>query len=557
MKSKYNSTCKKCRKRIRIGDEITKENETWVHDICPSGNSILDAVAKAESDSLVGRNAIPSVEDTSTFFVELEDFTPSAYQQAVFDFIENGVGNAVVSATAGSGKTTTIVKALRLVPSNKKVLFLAFNRSIVAELRKRAPSNVVVSTIHALGLSFIRRSNPRVKIDEEKLYVFMDRFWPVDKSIATPIRIANRVRRPLAKKLVSLVKSTLVNYDDPEAIHEMLDHYSFDMNGDEAEVLAHLSELMEFSKDFEVVDFDDMPWLPVVLSDKIKAETYDYIFVDEAQDLNNCNAKFLLQLVGKEGRVIAVGDPRQSLYAFRGADAYAIPNLISSLNAKVLPLSISYRCPISHVQAIKGLAPEMEYFPGAKQGSISTMKYNDFLDKVLPGDMVLCRTNAPLMQPAYECIRKGKKAIIKGKDIGRALVTFIEKFETSILSELDMLMTEHTEREYRRLMDKGKDLQADNLMDRLFTIRSVSGHCKDVEDLKSKLLILFDDSNEGILFSSIHRAKGLEANTVYILRRDLMPHPKAKHDWEVMQEKNTMFVAGTRSKDSLVYVDNL
>ena len=54
-------------------------------------------------------------------------FIPSLYQQAVYDFITNGKGNAVINAVAGSGKSTTIVNALRLIPSDKRVLFLAFN----------------------------------------------------------------------------------------------------------------------------------------------------------------------------------------------------------------------------------------------------------------------------------------------------------------------------------------------------------------------------------------------------------------------------------------------
>jgi superfamily I DNA/RNA helicase len=60
---------------------------------------------------------------------------------------------------------------------------------------------------------------------------------------------------------------------------------------------------------------------------------------------------------------------------------------------------------------------------------------------------------------------------------------------------------------------------------------------------------------EGTLLSSVHRAKGLEAKRVFILRPDLMPHPKAKSAWEKGQEANLEYVAITRAIEELVYVD--
>ena len=63
-------------------------------------------------------------------------FKPSIFQQDIYNFITDGTGNAVVSAVAGSGKTTTLLHALELIPTNKTVLFLAFNKSIATELKK-------------------------------------------------------------------------------------------------------------------------------------------------------------------------------------------------------------------------------------------------------------------------------------------------------------------------------------------------------------------------------------------------------------------------------------
>ena len=64
-------------------------------------------------------------------------FTPDKYQQAVCDFITDGEGSAIVEAVAGSGKTTTIVAAAKLIDRDAKCVFLAFNKSIAEELKSQ------------------------------------------------------------------------------------------------------------------------------------------------------------------------------------------------------------------------------------------------------------------------------------------------------------------------------------------------------------------------------------------------------------------------------------
>ena len=80
-------------------------------------------------------------------------FKPSKYQQTVYTYIQKGSGNAVVSAVAGSGKSTTIVNALKLIPKNKNVLFLAFNKSIVDELQKKIGDLPNLQVLHLLNFT--------------------------------------------------------------------------------------------------------------------------------------------------------------------------------------------------------------------------------------------------------------------------------------------------------------------------------------------------------------------------------------------------------------------
>ena len=253
--------------------------------------------------------------------------------------------------------------------------------------------------------------------------------------------------------------------------------------------------------------------------------------------------------------MIAVGDEYQSLYGFRGADTQAIPHLIDELQAVSLPLSISYRCPRLHVEQAKKIVPHIEAAENAIDGTLGKVNYTQMIKRVEEGDMVLCRTNAPLVKPAFEVIKRGMKAIIRGQNIGKELVNYIDRFQCDQLARLEVMMSEHTEMEVARWMDKNKEMMAENVKERYETIMAVSAECKTVEDLVVKLQTLFSDENVGVVFSSVHRAKGLEAKRVYILKPELIPHPKAKTADERQQESNIFYVAQTRSLDELYYVE--
>jgi DNA helicase-2/ATP-dependent DNA helicase PcrA len=576
MNSKYNGFCQKCKHKIHIGDPIEKDEGLgkWVHVNCPNNAQAGKAFHAAKKST--GVNTLVNVMETfEAMPAEVTDeqetvpfdlsWTPSKYQQDIFDFIETGTGNGVAEAVAGSGKTSTIIKALSLVPASASVAFLAFNKHIAKEIDSRLRSigvtHVRVSTIHSLGLQQVKKLadfNARDGIDKDKVGGIMDAFWPVSKGIGDHDKKINRIRRAIMRRAVSLAKATLVDVQDGNALMEMFERYNFTVDEHTPVVIEKLPHVMQQClENVETIDYDDMIWLPLVHRKlKMHFEKFQYIFVDEAQDLNNSQIQFILNSAWKgQTRIICVGDRRQSLYGFRGADTEAIPRLIEMLEATVLPLSISYRCPRSHVLRAQGIVPQIEPSDTAIEGLINEeLEYRDFIKMIEPGDMIICRTNAPLIKPAFEAIKAGKKAMIRGADIGAKLISFVEKFEADTLAQLEILMNEYTEKEYQRYMDKGKELQAQMVKDELDTVQTVAASCKSVFELTNKLKMLFSDSNTGVVFSSVHRAKGLEAERVFILRDDLMPHPKAKAGWEQVQESNCLYVALTRSKRELYFV---
>ena len=94
------------------------------------------------------------------------------------------------------------------------------------------------------------------------------------------------------------------------------------------------------------------------------------------------------------------------------------------------------------------------------------------------------------------------------------------------------------------------------MTDQIDTILAIAEEASDIPGLVGQIERLFSDEakEQAVQFSTVHRAKGLEADTVFILRPDLMPSKKATSDEDVQQEQNIMFVAYTRATTNMYII---
>lgn len=597
MMSKYDGWCKACKQKFAEGTpialrDIGGDKPAWVHFECPikpgvkatlSTGSVTALDAISEAVGAVGLSpeaqaealgaladffaASPVTIDAAPSAPAVE-FVPSRYQTDIFRFIDDvNAGNAVVEAVAGSGKTTTLVHALSHVKPDVKAAFLAFNKHIAKTLKDKQeageiPAHIQVRTVHSLGMANLTRAfKPSADfVDSDKLSTIMNGFPQLsrDRYLPSDIRAANIARRQFVSQLVSLCKGTMVNALteslNTTALYAMIEHYGIEADGFGDAELSLVPEILRLcATNVNVIDFDDMVWLPVQLG--IELEKFDLLLVDEAQDLNAVQIELILRSLAPNGRIIAVGDRHQSLYGFRGADTEAIPRLIKALNATVLPLSITYRCPTSHVQLAQRIVPAIEARPNAPEGLVATIDIDEVAKIATDGDLIICRTNAPLVPMAYALIKRGVKAMVKGRDIGIGLSQLVDKFQSQNLGELAANMRDYLDRETIRMSQADKWEQLQQLTDKMETIHAVMSECRSVPDLKGRLERLFSDNVSGVVLSSVHRAKGSEANRVFILRPDLLPHPSAKQAWQKVQEQNGMYVAYTRSLNELLFVE--
>jgi superfamily I DNA/RNA helicase len=268
-------------------------------------------------------------------------------------------------------------------------------------------------------------------------------------------------------------------------------------------------------------------------------------------------------------RLVAVGDENQSIYSFSGADPESFNVLKSLPNTECLPLSISYRCPKNVVEFAQKLVPSIEYNKDNK--TLGEIKYDVSLSDVEDGDMILCRNNAPLVQIYTEFLKLGKKAFIRGKDIGANLKTLVKSIkqekvnadcrEDGLFVRLydDLFVTRNNIMQ-RSSVDAKAAMTSpiiESKLDMIKTLEILSEGVNTTDELIAKIDEIFPkkDKKEGIALSTVHKAKGLEAENVYIACNSLMPSASAKKDWEIRQEHNLIYVAYTRAKNILGFID--
>lgn len=535
-----------------------------------------------------------------------------SYEQlAFFNAVATTSSNIILLASAGSGKTTTAIEAAtREACRGKRVKFLAFNKNIDEELGLRLPKGIDHSTFHSAGLAALSASTggspfsskkSRPKIDGQKVrYILKDQL----KSSAFALYAS-----PVAK-LVSYAKSagigTELLSDTYNNWHDLVSHFDLQMEeGIEVERVIRyaMAALTESNARRDVLDFDDMLYLPLLLG--VAFPSYDLLFIDEAQDTNAVQRALLRRMLNYENttssnqavdfysrkesssrsllgtsesrvpeqissssgsriqsRLVAVGDPNQAIYGFRGADADAMTRMKEEFDMTELPLSVSYRCSKAVVrEAMKwesgGLIKAHDTAP---EGEVAP---RDHYDKELfqPTSAGLCRNTTPLIAFAFALIERGIGVHVLGRDIGQGLVSTIRACKATSLDELEMTLIRRRNSEAKTCRRNGNEQDASAVEDKYDCLNVFVQQAKQklhagIQWIEETITQLFDEKRRGLLtLSTIHKAKGLEWPTVFLLdAATLMPSKWATLPWQKRQEKNLRYVATTRTMENLYFI---
>lgn len=513
---------------------------------------------------------------------------PSPQQLAVLNWVSQERGSLNLVARAGCGKSTTLLMVVQEIVARRMygsgIAIMAFNKAIADEFKEKLIEAGVTDwkqakagTVHSFGYAAWRKIAPNARIDDKKVKKIIDGF-------AASGALDGFYQRNVGSiaKLVSLGKQTAFGFGpaitDRHAWFDLVDHHGVndlaDNDTPDNLVTAAIAVYQRsIEQDREVIDFDDMILAPLVHN--VRMWQHDWVLIDEAQDTNAARRALALKMLRpRTGRLIAVGDDRQAIYGFTGADSDAMELIRKELGSKVLPLTVTYRCPKSVVAEANRLVPDLIAHDSAPEGDVRGMALTREVDgkvvhwfqaeKPAITSVVLCRNTKPLVEQAYTLIRNGVGCRVEGREIGDGLVALARRWKKiKTLAALIEKLEDYAEKEIAKYTAKGREDRAQAIEDKVGTVIEIAKQLinegkTDIEDLVAFVGSLFGDTAPGeqpkvLTLSTIHKSKGREWGTVYLLdRAGTLPSPWARKDWQQRQEENLEYVAITRSKGELV-----
>jgi len=368
-------------------------------------------------------------------------------------------------ASAGSGKTRVIIERMKYLINQgvdpKTILAITFTRKASNEMKDRMKNNDVnIHTFHQF--CYLR----------------------LTESTEKPIQIAEEESLPFTKSElleVSKYKNSIYLITKPK----------------------HYEKYQNYMKTKGYKDFDDLllDYYNIIKSKNYTNE-FDYIFIDEFQDTNNLQYQVLKQLIRSKTSVLAVGDPDQSIYQFRGANSKIIYRYIKDYQAKVYSLSINYRSSqtiITHANRLIGRNNRRYQKELISHDQSKSFVYHFRFSSVIEEAIEI-----------INLIKSLKKIIKKEGEIAILYRNYERSYEVrKVLDEYDII--------YR-----------------------------NVDDYSRK---------NGIQLMTIHKAKGLEFDAVIIigLEQGLLPSSIQNSQLLLDEERRLMFVAMTRARKYLYF----
>lgn len=493
-------------------------------------------------------------------------------------------GNKTINAVAGSGKTTTVVEYAASRPPGSKILYLAFNKSVKLEaIRKfedRGLSNVTVETAHSLAYRhIIRGNNYRIRAQGYKTHEIAELLGlQGDGQKHTEYIIANHINKFITyfcnsdkQKVQDLNYGDTVS--DPKAKTFVRTFYRHIEDGTRL-LLAKMDKAeIEITHDFYLKKFQ--------LS--APALSFDYILFDEGQDASQA----MLDVFLKQNAVkIIVGDVHQQIYGWR----YAV-NSLTQINFQTLNLSMSFRFP----QDIADLAASIlswkkliiDFSPVRIRGMAQTVETGNKINVqsdnspaaaqvARPVSATLARSNLALLLNAINYITNNpgiRHIYFEGNinsytyaDDGASLYDVLNLYNDNHNRVRDKLIASMKNMfELEEYIKSTEDAQLGMM------VEIVNEYGNEIPSIIKSLKDLHTGDGERdkaeMIFSTVHRAKGMEYDTVYLVNDFITEqkleritgditgkNKKEKQDFDknkLNEEINLLYVAVTRAKSNL------
>lgn len=463
---------------------------------------------------------------------------PTSEQEHILSLSTGTEDNLMINALAGTGKTTTLEMIERAVKA-KPILYMCFNKKIADDASKRMLSTTTVRTFNSLGHRIWAKScSMNLTLDPKKSHTILreiinetprkasgplwDSYWSVihGVALAKALGYVPTGKYPSARRLI-----------DASALASRLEETPDDLTADLIDAVLTRSIAQAYKGR---IDYNDQVYMPALFGGTFPR--FPLVKVDEVQDLNPINHALLDKLV--KHRLIAVGDPFQSIYGFRGAMQSGMAALAAKFKTTPTHLSTSFRCPQAVVEAARWRVPHFNWIK--EGGHVEGLNQLDVAD-ISDDSAIICRNNSPLFRTAMGLLKLGRSVSVAGSDVGPKLIGIMKKLgepsmsTASLLAAIDDWLAEKLARESTTATDLADCMRVfASFGSTLSTAISYAEH-------------LFAQKGT-IRLMTIHKSKGLEFETVYFLDPWLCREDE--------QDLNCRYVAQTRSMNNLFEINS-
>lgn len=465
---------------------------------------------------------------------------PSQEQEDIYTAIAETTDHLIVEAGAGSGKTTVLLGSIPYIDRSNRILLCAFNKAIAVELQKKTPGYVECRTTHSLAMSYCESQN--IPTNPRKLSQAIDDLISGDLAY---LKVVLYHSYKEVTNLVGLAKAYLVPTRSRKAFEKLIDDLNLDLDFGVEDFAYALFNQTALDKD--TCDFDDQIYFAV--TEKWATPDYDVIFVDEAQDLNKAQHELLKLTLKQGGRLICVGDQRQSIYRFRGSQPNSMEILGTYFKSVKKPLMTTWRCDQSIVAMANEIAGGLSARSTAPEGNIEYGEINTILSESRDGDFIIGRTNALLIEVAVQFVRTNRPFRMANKDqlknARKRLKKWVDKKKGFPISSMNLV--DRCKRVSRSQIGETDDIAI------IQALASMSMNSTKVLDALEQ--ILGAKHRKGPILMTVHGSKGLESERVFVIS-DNMPHEKVEESdaYAIEQEYNMAYVAVTRAKHELFII---
>ncbi len=573
-----------------------KHKNKTIHQILIEDRGWMEWMAKKSYNNYwrsIFQEAINlKIEDTPTGLVKpiygavISPYPLSVYQQAIVDSYRAGQ-NIAVEARAGSGKSF-ILRILASMTQNASVRVVAFNKHIATELDDAIDKpNVTVSTIHSAALGILRERLPKSpEIDEgkyrdivKKLITSNDRN---DEEEPKGEEQHDRELLTVVLKLVDMARLTLTDANDFDKARYVARQYSipyevadFTEQGkrivrySSSEVLTLVCQALEHGASLAdklgLIDFTDMLWLVAKRKYTPRAQA-DVLMADECQDFSAAQIAAFLALGKPDCQRVAVGDPYQAIQGFAFAAYDSFERVSDALNKhKRLTMPVTYRCPLSHVKLAQQIVPDLLAHDDARDGIVEQAHSDDLLALVKPGDLVICRTTAPLVKACIQLLKAGTPAYVRGRAFHKELIALVKK--ALDLTGYSIQKARLALHQYKLMRletfatEDAPESVIEAFTDRIECAEAIidAYQITNLNQLEQKIvsLTLNPDDKLKVVLATGHRSKGDENKRVFVLNYQRLPlRFNSMSDDQAAQERFLHYVILTRSKEELYLLDD-